>query len=74
MRATNGRFDSCKSCTRLTPSRSHESKLSFVSRIEFIRSRLSKFSAYVSGVTGRIKAGAGTGRRGVQWSRGATVA
>ena len=42
------------SCKRLVPSRLHElheSKFPFVSRIEFIRSKLSNFSAYVSGLT-----------------------
>ena len=41
-------FDSCKSCKRLVSSRLHdlhESQLPFVSRIEFIRSKLSNFSA-----------------------------
>ena len=53
MRETNGNFDSCNSCKRLVPSRLHElheSKFPFVSRIEFIRSKLSNFSAHVSGV------------------------
>ena len=38
----------------------HESKFPFVSRIEFIRSKLSNFSAHVSGVTviaGRVSVG-----------------
>ena len=51
---TNGSFDSCKSCKRLGTSRLHElheSKFPFVSGIEFIRSKLSDFSAHVSGVT-----------------------
>ena len=46
-------FDSCKSCKRLLPSclrDLHESKLSFVSRPEFIRSELLNFSAHASGV------------------------
>ena len=54
MRETNGNFDSCNSCKRLGTSRLHElheSKFPFVSRIEFIRSKLSNFSAHVSGVT-----------------------
>ena len=54
IRETNGNFDPCNSCKRLVPSRLHElheSKLSFVSRIEFIRSKLSNFSAHVYGVT-----------------------
>ena len=54
IRETNKNFDSCNSCKRLVPSRSHElheSKFPFVSRIEFIRSKLSNFSAHVSGVT-----------------------
>ena len=41
------------SCKLLVPSRLHEldeSKLRFVSHIEFIRSKLSNFSAHVSGV------------------------
>ena len=46
MRETNGNFDSCNSCKRLGTSRSHElheSKFPFVSRIEFIRWKLSNF-------------------------------
>ena len=53
MRETNRNFDSCNSCKRLVPSRLHElheSKFPFVSRIEFIRSKLSNFSAHVYGV------------------------
>ena len=53
IRETNGNFDSCNSCKRLVPSRLHElhdSKFPFVSRIEFIRSKLSNFSAHVYGV------------------------
>ena len=53
IRETNGNLDSCNSCERLGTSRSHElheSKFSFVSRIEFIRSKLSNFSAHVYGV------------------------
>ena len=56
MRETNGNFDSCNSCKRLVPSRLHElheSKFPFVSRIEFIRSKHSNFSAHVSGVMDR---------------------
>ena len=44
----------CNSCKWLVPSRLHElheSKFPFVSRIEFIRSKLSNFSAHVYGVT-----------------------
>ena len=51
---TSGNFDSCNSCKRLGTSRLHElheSKFAFVSRIEFIRSKLSNFSAHVSGVS-----------------------
>ena len=54
MRETNGSFDSCNSCKRLVSSRLHElhkSNIPFVSRIEFIRSKLSNFSAHVCGVT-----------------------
>ena len=54
IRETNGNFDSCNSCKRLGTSRLHElheSKFSFVSRIEFIRSKLSNFSAHVYGVS-----------------------
>ena len=54
IRETNGNFDSCNSCKRLVPSRLHElheSKFPFVSRIEFIRSKLSNFSAHVYGDT-----------------------
>ena len=50
IRETNGNFDSCNSCKRLGTSRLHElheSKFPFVSRIEFIRSKLSNFSAHV---------------------------
>ena len=50
IRETNGNFDSCNSCKRLGTSRLHElheSKFPFVSRIEFIRSKLSIFSAHV---------------------------
>ena len=46
IRETNGSFDSYNSCKRLVSSRLHElheSKLPFVSRIEFIRSKLSNF-------------------------------
>ena len=53
IRETNGNFDWCKSCKRLGTSRLHElheSKFPFVSRIEFIRSKLSIFSAHVYGV------------------------
>ena len=56
IRETNGNFDSCNSCKRLGTSRlheMHESKFPFVSRIEFIRSKLSNFSAHVSGVMDR---------------------
>ena len=54
MRETNISFDSYNSCERLGTSRLHElheSKLLFVSRIEFIRTKLSNFSVYVSGVS-----------------------
>ena len=54
IRETNGNFDPCNSCKRLVSSRlheSHKSKFPFVSRIEFIRSKLSNFSPHVSGVT-----------------------
>ena len=50
----NGNFDSCNSCKRLVPSRVHElheSIFPFLSRIEFIRSKLSNFSANAYGVT-----------------------
>ena len=53
MREANGNFDSCNSSERLGTSRSHElheSKFPFVSRVEFIRSKLSNFSAHVYGV------------------------
>ena len=52
IRETNGNFDSCDSCKRLETSRLHElheSKFPFVSRIEFIRCKLSNFSAHVYG-------------------------
>ena len=51
-RAVYENFDWRNSCKRLVPSRLHElrqSKFSFVSRIEFISSKLSTFSAHVSG-------------------------
>ena len=54
IRETNGNFDSCNSCKRLGTSRLHElheSKFPFVSRIKFILSKLSNFSADVYGVT-----------------------
>ena len=50
IRVTNGKFNSCNPCKRLVPSRLHElhdSKFLFVSHIEFIRSKLSNFSAHV---------------------------
>ena len=47
IRETNGNFHSCNSCKRL----GLETKFLFVSRIEFIRLKLSRFSAYVSWVT-----------------------
>ena len=53
MRETNCSFDSCYSCKRLVPSRSHElhePKPQFVSRIAFISSNLSNLSAHVSGI------------------------
>ena len=53
MRETSGNFDSYNSCKRLVPSLLHEmhgSKFPFVTRIEFIRSKLSNFSAHVYGV------------------------
>ena len=46
IRVTNGNFDSCNSCKQLVPSRLHElheSKVSFVTHVEFIRSKLSNF-------------------------------
>ena len=52
-RETNRNFDTCNSCKRMVPSHLHElhkSKLSFVSRIETIRSKLSNTSAHLSGV------------------------
>ena len=69
IRLTNRSFDWCNSCKRLVPSRLqelHESKLLFVYRIEFIRSKLSKFSAHASGVTnqaGGVALARGDGRR-----------
>ena len=54
IRETDGNFDSCNSCKRLVPSRLHElheSKFPSVSRIEFIRSKRSNFSAHVNGVS-----------------------
>ena len=53
IRETNESFDSCNSSKRLVPSRLpelSESKFPLVSRIEFIRSKLSNLSAHVSGV------------------------
>ena len=54
IRETTGNFDSCNSCKRLVASRLHElheSKFQVVSRIEFIRSKLSYCSVHVSGVS-----------------------
>ena len=51
---TTGNFDSCNLCKRLGTSGLHElhdSKVPFVSSIEFIHSKLSNFSAHVCGVT-----------------------
>ena len=48
MRIRNGSFDSCSLCKRSCLRELRESKLSFVLRIEFIRSKLSTFSAHVS--------------------------
>ena len=67
IRETNGNFDSCNSCKRLVPSRLHElheSKFPFVSRIEFIRSKLSNFSAHVYVVCVVVQA------RNVTWAVG----
>ena len=53
IRETNGNFDSYNSCKLLETSHLqelHESKFPFVSRIEFIRSKLSNCSARLSGV------------------------
>ena len=52
IRETNGNLDSCNSCKRLGTSRLHESpesKFPFVSRIEFIRSKLSNFLLMYTG-------------------------
>ena len=65
IRETNENFNSCNSCKRLIPSRLHElhdSKFSFVSHIEFIRTNLPNFSAHVSGVTH-------SGGKGGDWRR-----
>ena len=67
IRVTNENFYSSNSCKRLVPSRLHEwleQKFPFVKRIEFIRSKLSIFSAHVSGVR--------TVRAGWPWSRWVT--
>ena len=59
IRETNGNFHSCNSCKRLVPSRLHElheSKFPFVSRIKYIRSKLSNFSAHVSDVSDGMRA------------------
>ena len=53
MRETDRSFDACNRPKRLGTGRLHElheSKHPFVSRIEFIHSKLSNFSAHVSGV------------------------
>ena len=60
IRVTNGNFDSYNSCKRLVPSRSHElheSKVPFVTRIEFIRSKFSNLSPHVYGVTADRRGG-----------------
>ena len=54
MRVTNENCDSCNSYKCLEVSRLHvlhELKFSFVTRIGFILSKLTNFSAYVSGVS-----------------------
>ena len=54
IRERNGNFDSCNSWKRLGTSRLHElheSKFPFLSRIEFIRSKLSYCSAHFSEVS-----------------------
>ena len=58
MRVINRSFGSCNYVTkRLVPNRLHElheSRLSFVTRIEFIRPKFSNLSAYVSGVIAKF--------------------
>ena len=61
MSKTNGTFDTSCDCERMVPSRLHElheSKIIFVLRIEFIRSKLSNFPPLVSGVAQTFDAGA----------------
>ena len=61
----------CNSCECLGTSRlheKHESKFSFVSRIKFIRSKLSNFSAHVYGVADSVSLPAADCRRRVQRS------
>ena len=58
MRETNENLDPYNSSKRLVPIRLrelHELKFSFVLRVEFIRSKLSNFSAHVSGVAIRCR-------------------
>ena len=60
IRVTNEIFDSCNSCKRLGTSLLHElneSKFPFVTLIEFIRSKLSDFSAHVSRVSDWLSQG-----------------
>ena len=53
------------------PHELHESKLPFVYRIEFIRSKLSNFSAHVSGICGAEKGnGNGSSKVGGKWEAG----
>ena len=69
IRETNGNFDSCNLCKRLGTCRLHElhdSKSPFISRVEFIHSKLSNCSARVSGAddvgssAGRAAGGVGS--------------
>ena len=56
IRETNGSFRLCNSCKRLVPSRLHkvhESKLAFVTCIEFIRYKLSNFLLMYLGPSSR---------------------
>ena len=76
IRETNGNFDSCNYVNGWFPAvytRLHESKFPFVSRIEFIRSKLSNF--FCSCIRGLSQCGEGSAARGcvaavVSWLQG----
>ena len=70
IRETNGSFDSVTHVNGWTSRlhELHELKLPFVSRIEFNRSKISNFSAHVSGITGGPMAADPTRALGSGWN------